>query len=295
MRINERLATVSVSQVDELTLVCVTPAPERESSVIEFLPVVSSLNSSMHNLRASAEWLLDTVNLSSEQVNVTAAIMMRSYFMVSHTLNNISTLQQLADGSIPFSPEWLDLSVFIKDLLSSVQALVGGMGLNAIFRPTGKTVDACVDEKLIEQLILNLLSNSLLHMKKGDTVTVTLSVEDERVFISVDDDGSGIDGHVIGDLFRAPVRETSLENISSGTGMGLYIARGIVDRHGGTILVESRVGQGTSARVMIPKGTPPVPRFSSAAEKYRPRSMDSILRELSGVLSHNFYHHSYLD
>lgn len=294
-RINQQPVSVSIVRWESLTLICVTPLSGDEHVIIDFLPVVASLNSSMHNLRAAAEWLLDTVDLSSERANFTAAIMTRSYFVILRTLHNISTLQQLADGTIAFDPVWSDLSVFLGDLLHSVEALVSRMGMNVVFRQSGKDFSACIDEKLMEQLVLNLLSNCLLHMEKGNTVTVTLTSESERILLSVDDNGSGMDEETIGGLFKSAVRETPLSAFTSGAGLGLYIVRGIVDRHGGTILVESRAGEGTSIRIMLPKGEPTSPRFSSAQSVYQNRNMDSILRELSGVLGHAFYQRNYLD
>ena len=112
----------------------------------------------------------------------------------------------------------------------------------------------------------------------------------------MDDDGSGMDEQTMSALFQPLGRETSLRDYSFGTGLGLYIARGIVDRHGGNIIVESRPDEGTSVRVVFPRGDePPVTRFSGAQGAYRTRSLDSILRELSAVLSHEFYQPNYLD
>ena len=295
MRINQKLASVSVSREGNLTLICVSPAPDSDRAAIDFSPAMPALNSSMHDLRASARWLLETVDLTSERANATASILMHSCFIALRALNNINTLQQLSDGSIPFSPVWSDLSAFLGELLCSVESLVSRLELHVVFRTSGKDFGACVDEKLLEQLVLNLLCNCLQHMERGNTATVSLKVENGRVYLSVDDDGSGMDEQTISGLLQALGGEPSLENYSFGAGLGLYIARGIVDRHGGNLIVASQPGEGSSVRIVFPRGEPPAPRFSGAQAVYKNWNPENMLRELSAVLPYGFYQPNYLD
>jgi signal transduction histidine kinase len=293
--IRQRSVSVSVAHADELTLVCVSAPRDENRPAVNYSQVISSLNSPMHNLRTSTDWLLDRVDMSAARVRSTAAIMMRSYFNVLRTLNNVATLQHLADGTTPFEAALLDLSRFLYELTETVELIISKMGMHINFLSEGSDFRCYADEKLIEQLMLNLTSNRLLHMKIGGTISIALSGDDERVSISVSDDGEGIDEPTLSELFRYSLSDPAERDFDPTSGLGLYIARGIAERHGGTILIESYPDRGTFVRVMIPSGESPRNRFATTSEKYFNRGMDTVLRELSGFLDYKFYDRQYLD
>jgi signal transduction histidine kinase len=103
------------------------------------------------------------------------------------------------------------------------------------------------DPNQINQVLLNLLLNSIQSMDKAGTIRVALHQEDEAVAITVADEGKGIAPEHLPNIFR-PFFTTK----GHGTGLGLSLARRMVESHGGTINVASTLGQGTQFTVMLP-------------------------------------------
>jgi signal transduction histidine kinase len=103
------------------------------------------------------------------------------------------------------------------------------------------------DPNQINQVLLNLLLNAIQSMDKPGIIRVTLEPEDDAVAIVVSDEGRGIAAEHLANLFR-PFFTTK----GHGTGLGLSLARRIVESHGGTITVESKPGEGAQFTVLLP-------------------------------------------
>jgi signal transduction histidine kinase len=108
----------------------------------------------------------------------------------------------------------------------------------------------------VDQVLMNLLTNAAQAMgEKGGTISVTALNQDARVLLTVADDGSGIPKDVLPHIFD-PFFTT--KDVGEGSGLGLSIVHGIIERHGGHIDVESEPGQGTKFSISFP--LPPAPR-----------------------------------
>lgn len=110
------------------------------------------------------------------------------------------------------------------------------------------------DARRIEQLVTNLLSNALKFTPPGGYIMVELSQSSKGAEIAVSDSGQGIAPEDIGKLFQPFTRVGSVpQGKHTGTGLGLFICRGIVERHGGTIDCHSEgLGKGTTFTVRLP-------------------------------------------
>ncbi len=106
-----------------------------------------------------------------------------------------------------------------------------------------------VDRHMIEQVLMNLLLNAVQAMKDGGVLTIRTSVVEGICMIEVCDTGSGIPPAVLPRIFD-PFFTTKSEG--EGTGLGLSVSLGIVERHGGKILVDSEVGKGTTFTLCLP-------------------------------------------
>ena len=106
-----------------------------------------------------------------------------------------------------------------------------------------------VDRHMIEQVMMNLILNAVQAMKDGGVLTIRTSVVEGICRVEVGDTGSGIPPAVLPRIFD-PFFTTKSEG--EGTGLGLSVSLGIVERHGGKILVESEVGKGTTFTLCLP-------------------------------------------
>ncbi len=106
-----------------------------------------------------------------------------------------------------------------------------------------------VDRHMMEQVLMNLVLNAVQAMKDGGVLTIRTSVAEGICLIEVRDTGSGIPPAILPRIFD-PFFTTKSEG--EGTGLGLSVSLGIVERHGGKILVDSEVGRGTTFTLCLP-------------------------------------------
>ena len=109
-----------------------------------------------------------------------------------------------------------------------------------------------IDRHMMEQVLMNLVLNAIQAMRSGGVLTISTVVEESQCLVRVRDSGCGISSSVLPRIFD-PFFTT--KNEGEGTGLGLSVSLGIVERHGGRIMVESEVGKGTTFTVSIPLST----------------------------------------
>jgi signal transduction histidine kinase len=110
------------------------------------------------------------------------------------------------------------------------------------------------DATRLQQVLANLVSNAGKYSSPGTDVRVSLREQDDEAILSVSDQGSGIAPSDLDRIFQ-PFARLNPGGQTAGTGLGLYITRGIVEAHGGRIWVESVVGRGTTFFVTLPRGS----------------------------------------
>jgi len=107
---------------------------------------------------------------------------------------------------------------------------------------------ATVDGKQLERVFLNLTKNAVQAMPNGGKLTIATNETKDHIEIEFTDTGAGISEENMSKLFE-PLFTTK----AKGIGMGLAICKKIVEEHGGTIEVKSKVGQGTTFTIKLPK------------------------------------------
>jgi len=112
---------------------------------------------------------------------------------------------------------------------------------------------AMVDRDKIEQVLINLISNAVTYVQEGGQINVVLQKEEDKIKIIVKDNGPGIPEEDLPRIFERFYRvDKARSRELGGSGLGLSIADEIVKAHGGKILVESKVGSGTTFTVVLP-------------------------------------------
>ena len=108
------------------------------------------------------------------------------------------------------------------------------------------------DSKRLKQVLLNLTSNAVKYNQDGGRVEVKIAVGPEALSVSVSDTGPGIAPEDLPNIFQRFYRVAGTEDHVKGTGLGLCVAKRIVEMHGGEITVESELGVGTTFTFTLP-------------------------------------------
>src|SRR5205823_14686665 len=136
-----------------------------------------------------------------------------------------------------------------------IDEYTAGCGPALTFEVPGEPIEVEVDADRISQVLLNLLSNARKYSSKGSPITVTLQQVGYEVTVSVRDMGVGIPPEMLPNIFEQFYRVPGVEvqnGAHIGLGLGLYISRKIVERHGGHIYVQSVPGYGSTFSIVLP-------------------------------------------
>ena len=188
------------------------------------------------------------------------ATLLRRLDEIDRLIADMLTLAS-AEGGHLVEPAEFDLAGFFDDI-SRELPLFGDRD----FSVTAVDGTLLADQGRLTQVIRNLVRNAVTHTHAGDRIAITASVHGERLQIAVSDTGAGIPADQLERIFERFHRvEQSRSRDRGGTGLGLPIARAIVEAHGGWIRAEaSSSGQGATLRFELPGYVPP-PRWAAAS------------------------------
>ena len=249
---------------------------------------------SLRSCLMSIDVALELLRSSSEEhpeMRDSLAVVSHESFRLNRILNNIGIIQAAKQDELPFSPVMLDVSAFIENILDSMRIITKCPELR--FSSPGE-IKIYADPALLECLLLNLLSNCILHATDCSRISITLTPGRERVFLSVDDDGCGIAPDELHSVFDRYTHRYDLNSIGQGPGLGLTASRAIAAIHGGTLLLESRPGIGTAVRVSLNHNPYSKATLKQPIIKYE-NNMDSLLTGLASCLNAEHFTGKYLD
>ncbi|MBI5670234.1 MAG: PAS domain S-box protein [Chloroflexi bacterium] len=173
---------------------------------------------------------------------------------LAEMINDVMTISKTDFTDVAFEPEIIDLETYLRDIIEEIQ-LAYRMQCCMDFVGTDRRVEAPVDRKLLRRAITNLLTNAIKYSPPEAPIEVSLAVEGDEAVIRVQDHGIGIPEDDLKRLFEPFHRASNVGQIQ-GTGLGLAITKQAIEKHGGTISVDSRVGEGTAFTVRLPLISP---------------------------------------
>jgi signal transduction histidine kinase len=220
----------------------------------EFVALIShDLRTPLTSIMGYLELTLDDGNLTEQQRGY-LDIADRNADRLLRLVNDLLFVARLEAGQLDLQPGELNLAAVVRQSVAEAEprAAAGGIELTC---ETSDVAAVQADKGRMYQLLDNLVSNALKFTPAGGDVRVSLTPVNGVVRLEVSDTGVGIASAEQGRLFERFFRaSTASDRQIPGTGLGLYIARAIVEAHGGSIAVRSELGEGTSFRVELPAG-----------------------------------------
>jgi PAS domain S-box-containing protein len=174
---------------------------------------------------------------------------------LARLVDDLLDFARLEAGSFRLARETVDARELVDDVLNSLQPQATATQVALTVSLPGEAVPLCADPQRIEQVLTNLIHNALKFTPTGGRVAVSLRVEQDQALMEVTDTGVGIAPEHQATIFDK-FFQVSPESPSGlgGSGLGLYIARSLVEAHGGRIGLESAPGRGARFWFTLPRG-----------------------------------------
>ena len=194
--------------------------------------------------------------------------MERAMAQIERQLNDLRTVVRVSQGELTIQRERSDLVDLSRQVIEE-QRLISKRRIDANLPDS--PIMLLADSERLRQVLTNLLTNALKYSPKDRPVYVTLhqDTDEDLATVAVKDEGPGIAAEAVPHLFeqfyRVPGVQAQGGASAANMGLGLYIAQAIVEQHGGSISVETQLGQGSTFTVSLPLTPVPAEETSEAA------------------------------
>jgi CheY-like chemotaxis protein/predicted Ser/Thr protein kinase/two-component sensor histidine kinase len=200
--------------------------------------------------------LESTQDLPPAQVKEKLSSIQGNIHRLLRMVNQLLDFSAIESGSATVAFEQRDLGALLEPIVRDFEPFARSKGLSLMLRGPDDLPRIYVDPEKLEKVVSNLLSNACKFTDEGGTVVVRLRANDREVSLSVKDSGSGISDEDLPKIFE---RFRQLDDAASrryqGSGIGLALAKELVELTGGRIEAESELGYGSTFTVYLPLGT----------------------------------------
>jgi signal transduction histidine kinase len=175
------------------------------------------------------------------------------------SLERMSTLSEkllLLSESEQGRTNWstVELAPLLTELAAEFKTKAGESGINVELMPMEKSIPILGDAFRLKQALVNLVDNAIKYSKPGGEVKISARTDDTQVIIEIKDNGIGISQADQQRIFERFYRvDKSRSRAQGGSGLGLAIVKKIAEEHGGTISLESTLGDGSTFRITLPR------------------------------------------
>jgi PAS domain S-box-containing protein len=168
---------------------------------------------------------------------------------LSALISDLLDVSKIEAGKLQFQNEPLDIVQLVKDVMETFPYT--NKSHQIIFDdPQGQFI-VVGDRQRLEQVVINLLTNAIKYSPKANKVYVGMKIEGALITVTIKDEGIGLKEEHLTKIFNRFYRAEGVGNVS-GLGIGLYLTKEIIDRHNGTILVNSEYGKGSEFLFSLP-------------------------------------------
>jgi two-component system OmpR family sensor kinase/two-component system sensor histidine kinase BaeS len=207
--------------------------------------VAHELRTPLSVIRGNVEGMLDGVYPPDE---AHLGPLLEETAVMARLLDDLQTLSTAEAGVLRLHRERIDPAGLVEDAVATFRARADRAGVSLTYQALTAVPEVDVDPVRIGEVLANLLTNSIRHTPAGGSVRVVVEPDPAGVAVAVSDTGPGIDPRDLPHVFDRFVKSAD----SGGAGLGLAIARSLVEAHGGRIAAESAPGQGTTMRFVVP-------------------------------------------
>jgi signal transduction histidine kinase len=167
-------------------------------------------------------------------------------------LENLLNWARTQTNRIQYTPGNIELNALIKENFQMMSLIAENKEIS-LFVPEKDSIKVYADFNMVNTVLRNLVSNAIKFTGKGGFVHIDAEVENERLFISVRDNGVGMSENDLAKLFELDTYHSTSGTIGEiGTGLGLLVCKDFIERHGGELTAFSKPGEGSTFRFSLP-------------------------------------------
>lgn len=173
--------------------------------------------------------------------------------LLSRLVDDLQKLSLAEAGELKLDRQMQDINKLVKQTMAAKQSQAAAKGVLLSTELPDKLPLLNIDSQRISQVLGNLLDNALVHTAEGGSITVTAKQEGSWVKVAVSDTGEGIPADDLPNIFERFYRvDKSRARATGGSGLGLTIAKRLVEAHGGKIEAHSELGKGSRFSFTLP-------------------------------------------
>jgi len=206
-------------------------------------------------VKTCSDFLLEPLgqNLPAEKKTDFMRRIKRNAEFMLKLIDDLLDVSRIESGKLVLDLKPVDMMALIERNIEMNGMLAGVKGIQLLFQSNGPVPRVRADGARLEQVLNNLVSNAIKFSNPGTRVEISIGAENTNLVVSVSDEGPGIPVDELDKLFK-PFAQTSVTSTAGekSTGLGLAIARKIVQAHKGRIWAESEVGKGSTFHFAIP-------------------------------------------
>lgn len=180
-----------------------------------------------------------------------------------HLIGDFLNVSRLQTGKFMIDRRNVDLANIVKQEIEVIRQIAESHNIKVVYKRPERFPLLYLDEGKLRQVIMNFIDNAIYYSPESTTITVTLAIEDGDAVLRVKDKGMGVPPDEQHQLFTKFFRaDNARRQRPDGTGIGLYLAKRIIDGHAGKLVFESTLGKGSTFGFRLPikkLSSPPPP------------------------------------
>jgi two-component system, OmpR family, sensor histidine kinase VicK len=195
-----------------------------------------------------AEVILSNKNLDIGHIDDLIRIIIKNAKKIKLLTDNILEAARIESHLLSLEIEEFDLVELVKDLLKDLNNQIQNKKISLMLKCKEDSILIIADKLRLNQVFLNIINNAINVSQEEGEIIVFLEIQDNKtVLVRITDDGPGIPSNIKDTLFTKFVTGSK-----SGTGLGLYICKNIIEKHGGKIWAENNKNKGANFNFIIP-------------------------------------------
>ena len=186
-----------------------------------------------------------------EEYQETIEVSLKAAERMTNLVNGLLALARLDSSNADFHLRQINLSDLASESVSLLRAIASEKQISLV--SDLHSVQIFGNPESLSRMIDNLITNAIIYNKPGGKVFITLKSNDDKAVLEIKDTGVGISEEHLPFIFERFYRvDKARSRLSGGSGLGLAICKGVIEKHNGTITVQSILGEGTTFQIQLP-------------------------------------------